>query len=189
MVQRNTLINVAIAVIIIGFAVNIATDLPSSTEKIDIFPGVLGDAVLKNNETGKQAIANMISYDDFQGDIVEGYKVSYSGTNGTTIIYMAQMSDNVSANRSFKDMIIRNGYNYSIGTNESVRDNTTVVKLPVINPEVFAIQKNKNDIFHYTFTKSDKVYWIGFSKWDVEYQANMLMEIYINVDKKSTFGT
>jgi hypothetical protein len=159
-----------------------------------MFPGVIGDAVLRNNETGEQIIKNMTSYDDFHGNVVQGFKATYSGENGTVVIFVAQMSDNVSADRSFKDMIIRNGYNYSIRSNESIFGNITVIKLPVINPEIFAIQKNKNDTFHYTFTKLDKVYWIGFSKWDMEYQTNMdyqasmLMEIYINVDKKSIFG-
>ncbi len=194
MVSRNALTNVAIVVIIIGFAISIVTNIPSSNVKIYMFPGVIGDAVLRNNETGEQIIKNMTSYDDFHGNVVQGFKATYSGENGTVVIFVAQMSDNVSADRSFKDMIIRNGYNYSIRSNESIFGNITVIKLPVINPEIFAIQKNKNDTFHYTFTKLDKVYWIGFSKWDMEYQTNMdyqasmLMEIYINVDKKSIFG-
>ncbi len=188
MISRCTVIKVVIMVIIIGFVVNIVINLPSSNEKIDIFPGILGDMTLKNNETGKRAIANMTSYDDFQGNIVQGYKASYSGINGTMIIYIAQMPDNMSANISFKDMIVRNGYNYSIGANESVLNNTAVAKLPVVNPEVFAIQKN-NDTHHFTFTKLDKVYWIGLSELDIEYQVNMLIEVYINVDKKSMFGT
>ena len=180
--------NIAIVVIVIGLAISIVTNQPSSNVKIDMFPGVLGDAVLRSNDTGKQVIANMVSYDNFHGNVVQGYRANYSGINGTVIIFVAQMADNMSADRSFKDMIIRDGYNYSIGTNRSVLDNTTVVKLPVTNPEVFAIQMNRKDTFHYTFTKLDKVYWIGFSKWDVDYQASMLMEIYINVDKKSIFG-
>lgn len=188
MISRNTLINVVIMVIVIGFAVNIVNNLPSSTEKIDMFPGVLGDMTLKNNETGKQSIMNMISYDNFHGNVVQGYKANYSGTNGTMIIFMAQMLDNASADRSFKDMIIRNGYNYSAGDNESVWNNITVIKSPMKNPELFALQKG-NDTFHYTFAKLDKVYWIGFSKWDLEYQGSVLMEVYVNVDKKSNFGT
>lgn len=182
MISRKAVIQVAMMVIIIGFVVNIVINLPVSTEEKDLFPGILGDMTLKNNETGKQTVANMTSYDNFQGNIIQGYKATYSGVNGTMIIFIAQMSDNMSTIRSFRDMIIRNGYNYSVGINESVKNNTTVIKLPVINPEVFAIQKKKNDTFHYTFAKLDKVYWVGISKLDIEYQANMLMETYVKID-------
>lgn len=183
MVYRNKIIQVVIAIVIIGFFANVAINLPLSVEKENMFPGVIGDTVLKSNDSGISAIRSMTLYDDFRGDVLQGYKANYSGINGTVIIFVAQILDNTSADRSFKDMIIRNGYNYSTGTNESVYNNITVIKLPVVNPEVFVIKKN-NDVPHFTFTKSDKVYWIGFSKWDIQYQLDMLMEIYINVDKK-----
>lgn len=188
MTSRSTIIGAVIAIIVIGFFVNVAINLPSPNEKSDMFPGIIGDTVLKSNDTGIYVIKNMTLYDGFQGNIMQGYKANYSGINGTMIIFIAQMADNTSSYRSFKDMIIRNGYNYSIGENESVYNNTTVIKLPVANPEVFVMQKN-NDAFHYVFVKSDKVYWVGFSKFDPEYQGNMLIETYINVDKKGTSGT
>lgn len=188
MISRNTLIQVAMMVIVIGFIAYTVNNVPSADGKRDLFPGILGNAVLKKNESGKQTIANITSYDGFSGNVVQGYKATYSGENGTVIVFVAQMSDNVSANTSFNDMIAQTGYNRSLGSNQSIRNNATVIRLPVENPEIFALQKNANETFHYTFTKLNKVYWIGFSKYDMDYEASMLLEIYINVDKqKSSF--
>lgn len=182
MISRNILIQLAIMVIIIGFIVNVVNNLPSSTEEKVLFPGILGNTVLKNNETGKQIIENMTSYDGFRGDIVQGYKATYLGDNGTVVIFLAQMPDNTTANVSFKDMVIRAGYHGDIETsNESMR-NKTIIRLPVENPEVFAMRKDKTMAWHYTFTKEDKVYWIGFSSMNVDYQADMLIEIYRSID-------
>ena len=91
------------------------------------------------------------------------------------------MLDNATANVSFKDMIIRAGYDGSIETGETM-GNKTIIRLPVENPEVFAMRKNTNLEWHYTFTKEDKVYWIGFSGTDIEYMGDMLIEIYRQVD-------
>jgi hypothetical protein len=188
MISRNNLIQIVIMVIILGFIVNMVTNIPSSAEEKDMFPGILGDMILKNNETGKQAIGGIISYDDFQGYIVQGYRVNYSGVNGTMTVFIAQMSDNMMANKSLNEMVIRDGYDQSINFNQS--DNVNVVKLGVENPEVFAIRKNESIQWHYVFCKLDKVYWIGFSSRNVEYQGDMLMEAYINIDKeKSSVGT
>ncbi len=186
MISKYVLAKLAIISMIIVFFVNMAINLPSSSREIPLFPGILGNTGLDKNETGKQVIANIVSHDEFDGNIIQGYKATYSGDNGTIIIFVARMSDNVSANKSFNDMIDQTGYNRSLKSNQSIKNNATVIKLPVENPEVFVIRKNKNDTLHYTFTKLDKVYWIGFSKWDIEYHASMLMEIYINVDRQKS---
>jgi hypothetical protein len=91
-------------------------------------------------------------------------------------------------------MVVRAGFNESI-YNESIpariTDNITVTKLPVKNPEVFAMQKNINTTLHYVFNKKDKVYWIGFSNdSDIPYQLGMLVEVYKKVDYvKGDFGS
>lgn len=188
MIARNILINVAIIIVITVFGITIMNDIPSSAEKRDLFPGILGNSVLNKNETGRQTVVNISSYDGLVGHIVQGYKATYSGENGTVIVFVAQMSDNISANKSFHDMIAKTGYNRSLGSNQSIKNYIIVARLPVENPEIFAIQKNRNETLHYTFTKLDKVYWIGFSKHDVEYEASILFEVYVNVDKqKSSF--
>lgn len=181
---KNRLIYVVYAVIIVMIVTimtNISVDLfPKKNEKT-MFPGILGDSILKNNDTGIYFIKSMTLYDDFRGNIVQGYKANYSGVNGTIVIFIAQMLDNVSANRSLKDMVTRLGYNQS-SDNLNLTYNS-VIKLPVENPEVFVIQKNETR-YHYTFSKEDKIYWVGFSNIDVQYQVDMLIEIYKNVDKK-----
>lgn len=185
MIDKGVLAKVIIMTIIV-FGIYVAIDISSTVKSGDerLFPGILGDAILRSNETGKDVVTNITLYDNFRGNIIQGYKANYSGSNGTMIIFIAQMSDNISANRSFKNMITRIGYNESVRPNQSFGNNTTIIKLPVDNPEVFVIQKNKNATWHYTFTKSDKVYWIGFSDPDIEYQARMLIEVYRDVDEK-----
>ena len=58
-ISRDTLVKAAIMVIIVGFITNVVINLPSSTKEKVLFPGILGNTVLKNNETGKQIIENM----------------------------------------------------------------------------------------------------------------------------------
>ena len=105
MISKNTLVKVAIIVVVIGFGINVVINLPSSTKEKILFPGILGDTILKNNDTGKQIIENMTSYDGFGGNVIQGYKATYSGRNGTVIIFLAQMPDNTSANISFTKSI------------------------------------------------------------------------------------
>ena len=186
MISKSILIKIIVVIIIFGFGINIIINLPSNAKEKRLFPGILGDAVLKNNEIGKQVIINMTSYDDFRGNIIQGYRATYSGINGTTIVFVAQMQDNISANISFKDMVVRNGYSENV---EHDQNDSTIIKLPVENPEVFAMRKNDNMTWHYTFTKLDKVYWIGFSGKNIEYQAGMLIEAYRTIDNdKSSFN-
>lgn len=184
MMTKESFVSIIVVLIIVGFGINVVINLPSSAKEKVLFPGILGDTVLKNNETGKQVIENMTSYDGFAGNIIQGYKATYSGGNGTVIIFLAQMPDSTVANASFKDMVTRAGYDGSIATNESMI-NKTVIRLPVENPQVFAMRKNTNMVWHYTFTKADKVYWIGFSSTDVDYLADMLIEIYRSVDEEN----
>ncbi len=187
MISKGTLIKVVVAVAIIIFIIIAVINLPSSTnlEEKRLFPQIIGDMILKDNETGIYSIRNITSYDNFRGNIIQGYKATYSGSNGTMIIFIAQMPDNDSAIVSIKDMAIRAGYNESAVQDE----NTTTMKVPYVeklyvkNPEVFVIQKSENVTWHYTFAKSDKVYWIAFNKPDAEYQLDMLREVYVNVDK------
>ncbi len=186
MVSKYTLTKLVIVTIIIVIVANMVINLPLSSGDTQLFPGILGNTGLDKNETGKHTIANITSHDGFIGPIIQGYKATYSGDNGTIIIFIAQMLDSGSVNKSFNDMIDQTGYNRSLGSNQSIKNNVTVIKLPVNNPEVFVIWKNKNDALHYTFTKLDKVYWIGFSKHDIEYEASMLMEIYKNVDREKS---
>ena len=184
MTDKNTLIKTIVFIVIITFGIYVVINLSLSknNEEKRLFPGIIGDAILKNNETGISAIKEIILYDDFRGNITQGYKANYSSRNGTIIIFVAQMQDDSVANKSLKDMTIRAGYNES-NKNATLGKNTTIIKLPVNNPEVFAIKKDKNVKWHYTYTKLDKVYWVGFSKPDINYQASMLVEIYRRVDK------
>lgn len=184
MISKDALIKAAIAVAILGFVINVIINLPSYTkiEEKRFFPQVVGDMVLRSNETGVQIIRNITSYDDFRGDIIQGFQANYSGFNGTMIVFIAQMRDNSSATASLKDMVIRAGYNETSVQNE----NASVIKVPSIkNPEIFVMLKK---VIHYTYAKSDKVYWIAFSKQnpslkEVSYQLDMLKEIYLKVDK------
>lgn len=177
-----TIVIIVVIVFVAYAVINIQLPVKKDSNKELSFPGILGDSILKNSETGKDTIRNITLYDNFTGDVIQGYKAEYSnpGNNKTIVIFIAQMKDNITANNSLKSMVIRDGYD-SVYSNES--DNITVVKLPVQNPEVFAIRKNKNAMWHYTFYKSDKVYWVGFNNTDVQYQVDMLEEIYRNVDK------
>lgn len=195
MTSKNSIKYVAMiiaTILIVSIIMNINIDFFSKNEyKEDkIFPGIIGDMILKSNDTGIDTIKDMVTYDDFRGDIIQGYKANYTGSNGTTVIYVAQMKDEESAMKSTKDMIIRSGYNESAneGTNESanITDNVTVVKLPVENPEVFVMQKNIRVPWHYVFADLDKVYWIGFSNRDTDYQMEILIEIYRNIAEKIT---
>ena len=195
MTSKNSIKYVAMiiaTILIVSIIMNINIDFFSKNEyKEDkIFPGIIGDMILKSNDTGIDTIKDMVTYDDFRGDIIQEYKANYTGSNGTTVIYVAQMKDEESAMKSTKDMIIRSGYNESAneGTNESanITDNVTVVKLPVENPEVFVMQKNIRVPWHYVFADLDKVYWIGFSNQDTDYQMEILIEIYRNIAEKIT---
>lgn len=187
MVNKDTVCKLAktivIAVAIIYVAYVVINIQPSAQgEERKLFPGILGDMLLKSNDTGTYMIKNMTLYDDFRGYVVQGYKATYSGVNGTMIIFIAQTLDNSSANESFNDMAIRIGYNKSVDINQSIKNSDPVIRLPVENPEVFLIQRNNSTIWHYTFTKLDKVYWIGFNSTNIEYHARMLMEVYRSVD-------
>lgn len=177
--EKRLIYIIVVMLVIIYVATNI--DFSSKKEEKRMFPGILGDSILKNNETGIDSIKSIILYDNFRGNVIQGYKANYSGRNGTMIIFMAQMLDNVSVNRSLKDMVVRAGYNQS--SNNLNLTYNSVIKLPVENPEVFVIQKNTTQ-YHYTFYKEDKIYWVGFNNLDVQYQIDMLIEIYKSVDKK-----
>lgn len=202
MTSEKRLIYIIVAVLVVMYvAINI--DFSSKKEK-EMFPVILGDAILKSNETGISSVMKIVSYDGFQGDIINGYNANYTSSNGTMIIFMAKMSSNESAYRSLKDMVIRMGYNESSyndsllynesrynqsissnNTNKSAIDeNVSVVRLPIKNPELFLIQKEKNKIWHYAFSKEDKVYWIGFNNLDIQYHLDMMIEVYKNVDRK-----
>ncbi len=182
-----SLIKTTIVIVVIVFAsyavINFQLPVKNDTNTELSFPGILGDSLLKSSEKGEDTIRDITLYDNFTGDVMQGYKAAYSnpGNNKTMVIFIAQMKDNITANNSLKSMVIKDGYD-SAYSNEST-DNITVVKLPVQNPEVFAIRRNKNMMWHYTFYKSDKVYWIGFNNTDVQYQVDMLEEVYKNVDK------
>ena len=186
MVSIKMLITLTILVVVgVGIKV-VLIDIPLYEEKM--FPDMIGDMILKNNYTGVYFVRNITIYDNFKGDIIQGYKAVYSNNNGTMIIFLAQVQDNITANKSLKDMVVTAGFNEST-YNESevpiIYVNNTIVKLPVKNPEVFAMQKSWNQTLHYIFYKKDKVYWIGFNDDnDTEYQVGMLVEIYKNVDKK-----
>lgn len=180
-IRMNHIIYIIIIIVAIGIVANIIIDFSPKKEEKEIFPGILGDLILKNNETGIYFIKDIISYDNFRGDVVQGYKANYTGRNGTMIIFMAQMKDNISANKSLRDMVIRLGYNQSSNNLNLTYNN--IIKLPVENPNVFVIQRN-NTQYHYTFHKEDKIYWIGFNNVDVQYQIDMLMEVYKYIDKR-----
>lgn len=200
MVSKNRSIYIAIAIvaaiIIAGVMLSVKIDFSSkSSEEKRIFPGIIGDMILRDNQTGKIFIRNMLLYDDFRGNITQGYRSNYSSSNGTMVIFIAQMRDNITANRSLRDMVIRAGFNES-AYNESevprIDRNITVAKLPAKNPEVFAMQKDINSTLHYVFSKKDKVYWVGFNskEEDIPYQLGALVEIYRTVDKvKGDFGS
>lgn len=196
-------------IVVIVVVIYLATNIDFSTKKEkEMFPGILGDAILKSNETGINSVMKVVSYDGFQGDIISGYNANYTSSNGTMIIFIAKMSNNESAYRSLKDMVIRMGYNESSyndsllynesrynqsissnNTNKSAIDeNVSVVRLPIKNPELFLIQKEKNKIWHYVFSKEDKVYWIGFNNLDIQYHLDMMIEVYKNVDRKDDGG-
>lgn len=185
MIPKNfpkNLIYIAVLILIVGLVINITVDFSQKEEK-KIFPGILGDMVLRNNETGIYFIRNIVSYDDFRGNITQGYKANYTSSNGSMIIFIAETPDNKSANIYLKDMVKRAGYDPNIDyINNTDVTNLTVVKLPVDNPEVYMVQKDRNYTWHYTFAKFDKVYWVGFSDPDIKYQAGMLIEVYRNVD-------
>lgn len=184
MVSIGTLIKMIVLAMIISIVIYTVIDNPYSTVGEErLFPGIIGDMILKNNETGKYVVESITSYDNFKGYVIQGYKANYSGSNGTMIIFIAQMVDNASASRSLKEMVIRAGYNQSADSNQTIGDNITVIKLPVDNPEVFVMKKNKNVTWHYTFSKLDNVYWVGFNGSDIQYQIEMLIEVYRNVDK------
>jgi len=193
MISKNLLIlagMLILGMLTIAIFVNLKTDIFSTPviEEEKIFPEIIGDMLLKENQTGKIFVRNIVLYDDFRGDIVQGYRAKYSGSNRTMIIFLVQVRDNITAKKSLKDMVVRAGFNES-RYNESeiprLDKNTTVVKLPVRNPEVFAVQKSWNQTLHYIFSKKDKVYWVGFSDdRDIEYQFGMLVEVFRNVDKK-----
>lgn len=206
MTSEKRLIYIIVAMLVVMYvAINI--DFSSKKEK-EMFPVILGDAILKSNETGISSVMKIVSYDGFQGDIINGYNANYTSSNGTMIIFMAKMSSNESAYRSLKDMVIRMGYNESSyndsllynesrynqsissnNTNKSAIDeNVSVVRLPIKNPELFLIQKEKNKIWHYAFSKEDKVYWIGFNNLDIQYHLDMMIEVYKNVDRKDDGG-
>lgn len=184
MASKNMLINTAIVISTIAVIViftNVEINLSKNEEK-ELFPGIIGDSILKNNDTGIYSVRNITVYDDFRGNIVQGYKATYSSSNGTMIIFIAQMSDNITADISLRDMIARTGYNDSASFNETGVD-WTVIKLKVENPEVFVIRKDNRSMWHYTFSKLDKVYWIGFSNEDIDYQLDMLVEVYRDIDR------
>lgn len=200
MVSKNRLIYIAIAIvaaiIIVDVVLSVKIDFSSKplAEK-NMFPWIIGDMILRDNQTGKIFVRDIVSYDDFRGNMTQGYRANYSGSNGTMVIFIAQMQDNITANRSLGDMVVRAGFNYST-YNESevprIDMNTTVAKLPAKNPEVFAMQNDWNQTLHYVFSKKDKVYWIGFNskEEDIPYQLGMLVEIYRTVDKqKGDFGS
>lgn len=187
--SKKELIKVVIVLAIAGLAISMIIDIPKkifdipkNTEEKVLFPKIIGDTILENNETGKGVITSIALYDNFKGYLVKGHRANYSSRNGTMIIFVAQMLDNNSANRSLKDMLVRAGYDDNIGYGRD-RDigNNTVVKLKD-NPEIYLMQKNRNISRHYTFAKSDKVYWVGFSSPNTRYQIDMLTEIYRNVD-------
>lgn len=188
--DKGALVKTVIVIVIITFGIYIVINfsLSAKNEEKILFPGIIGDAILKNNETGISSVKDIILYDDFRGNITQGYKVNYSSSNGTIIIFVVQMQDYFAADKSLKDMVIRSGYNDS-NKNVTLGKNATVIKLNVNNPEVFVIQKNNSKIWHYTYVKLDKVYWVGFSDPDVDYQGNMLIEIYRNVDSKDEDGS
>jgi hypothetical protein len=186
------LIKTTIIIVVMVFAAYAVINIPMPVKNNDneelSFPGILGDSILKSSETGKDTIRNITVYDNFTGDVIQGYKAAYLNlsNNKTIVIFISQMKDNITANNSLKSMVIRDGYDSS-NSNES-NYNITIVKLPVQNPEVFAIRKNKNTMWHYTFYKSNKVYWVGFNNTDMQYQVDMLEEIYRNVDKEMVPG-
>jgi len=236
MTSEKRLIYIIVAMLVVMY-VAITIDFSSKKEK-EMFPVIIGDAILKSNETGINSVMKIVSYDGFQGDIINGYNANYTSSNGTMIIFMAKMSSNESAYRSLKDMVIRMGYNessyndsllyndsrynqsissnnsllyndsrynQSISSNNSllynesrynqsissnntnksaIDENVSVVRLPIKNPELFLIQKEKNKIWHYAFSKEDKVYWIGFNNLDIQYHLDMMIEVYKNVDRK-----
>lgn len=192
MTNKGRLAKLIIVIMVIGLGMIIIVNLPTNIEEKELFPGILGDMILNNNETGKDVITSIISHDDFRGDIIQGYKANYSGSSGMMIIFIAQMADNISAKKSLKDMAIRVGFNestYDENKTPVINSNITIVKLPVKNPEVFAIQRSMNATLHYTFYKKDKVYWIGLSDPDIQYQMGMIVEVYRNVDKEEgNFG-
>lgn len=194
MVSRNILVIAIILTIATIVAIGVTVNISSikKDEKV-LFPGIVGDMALQGTGVGIHFIRNITVYDDFRGDIVQGYKATYFGENMTMIIFLVQMQDNISANRSLKDMAIRAGFNEST-YNESeipiINKNNTIVRLPVKNPTVFAVQRDMNETLHYVFSKKDKVYWIGFSNdQDLPYQLGMLVEVYKSVDwEKGDFG-
>lgn len=197
MAFRNKLIVAVILVVIASIGISMVNiPLPTKEDEKRIFPGIIGDMILKNSDIGIYFVRNITLYDDFRGNITQGYMATYSNLNGTMIIFLAQAQDNITANRSLKDMVIRAGFNEST-YNESavprINNTITITKLPAKNPEAFAMQKDWNQTLHYVFSKKDKVYWIGFSpspNLDIPYQMGMIVEVYKNVDKKKgDFGS
>ena len=175
-------------VLIIGAIVNIKIDFSPKKEEVKMFPDILGDSVLKTNDTGINFIRDIAVYDDFRENIIQGYKANYTGANGTMIIFIAQTLNNESANTSVKEMAVRNGYDPDMDKNSTNMTNWNVIMLPINNPEVYVIRKDINYTWHYTFAKSDKVYWVGFSNPNIEYQVYMLIEVYRNVAEKIPVG-
>lgn len=175
-------------VLIVGTVINIKIDFSPKKEEEKMFPDILGDSVLKTNDTGINFIRDITVYDDFRENIIQGYKANYTGANGTMIIFIVQTLNNESANTSVKEMAVRNGYDTNMNENNSNTTNWSVVKLPINNPEVYVIRKDINYAWHYTFAKFDKVYWVGFSNPNIEYQVYMLIEVYRDVAEKITVG-
>lgn len=182
----NIVIMVSIIIIVV-ISSTIKIDFTKGEEK-RLFPGIIGDTVLKSNETGISFIRNITLYDNFVENIMQGYKATYYGKNGTMVIFAARVKDNITANKSVKDMVIRMGWNESMsfkdnGNKTSNSTNWTILKLRVDNPEVFVIRRNNRSIWHYVLSKSDKVYWVGFDNIDIDYQLDMLVEMYRTVDE------
>lgn len=177
------IVKIFIVILIIVYIAYVLINLPKTGEnKKALFPGIIGDSILRDNESGIIFIKGIVAYDNFSGNILQGYRANYSGVNGSMIIFVAQMLDNISAEKSFTNMIVKNGYDGDEKRYLNVTENTTIVKLPVKFPEVFAIRMNGTMPWHYTFAKLNKVYWIGFYSQDIQYHANMLEEVYRTVD-------
>jgi hypothetical protein len=189
MISRNKLIGILAEILIVAYIAytiySFYAIIHANTEIKPMFPEILGDTVLRSNATGISTTDGIREYDNFRGDVVQGYEANYSGINETMIIFIAQMKDNESANGSLMDMVKRDGYNESISFNQSILSNTPVVKLPVQNPQIFLMQKSQKIPWHYAYAKKDKVYWIGFSKPGPQYQISMLYEVYRGVDSET----
>jgi len=177
-------VTLVIITIVAGVTAILVLKSDVNEEKRVLFPGIIGDTALQNNETGIYSIESIMSYDNFKGDAIQGYKANYSGQNGTVLIFIARMLDNKSATEAFEDMIAILGYDENITVDDNASIIGSPIKLPVENPEVFIIQKSNNTIWHYTFVKENDVYWIGFEEPSLQYQIDMLIEIYRYTNEK-----